>query len=161
VGNSGPDFQSWSAADYRLRQTLQASERQIVNLDEEISFIQDYLEIEKARFGKRLCVEQIVSVDSAEIPCLTLQLLIENAIKHGAASKIGTTTIPILALQERDRGQIRVSGDGVGMPKEKGYGLRNLMARLNTLYATEFSWQIPKRNCSVSPGSFPPSVRTE
>jgi two-component system, LytTR family, sensor kinase len=106
-------------------------------------------------------VEQIVSVDSAEIPCLTLQLLIENAIKHGAASKIGTTTIPILALQERDRGQIRVSGDGVGMPKEKGYGLRNLMARLNTLYATEFSWQIPKRNCSVSPRSFPPSVRTE
>jgi LytS/YehU family sensor histidine kinase len=60
VGNSGPDFQSWSAADYRLRQTLQASEREIVNLDEEISFVQDYLETERARFGERLWVEQMV-----------------------------------------------------------------------------------------------------
>jgi LytS/YehU family sensor histidine kinase len=132
-----------------FRQTLRASEREMVSLAEELSFIQDYLEIEKARFGERLRVEQAVSVNNAEIPCFTLQLLVENAIKHGASTKIGTTTIRILALQEGDRLQIQVSDDGVGMPKdtlnhilEKGYGLRNLVDRLTILYASEFFWQI-------------------
>src|SRR5262245_41577274 len=58
-----------------FRQTLKASEREMVSLHEELSFIQDYLELEKARFGERLCVEQTVSVDNAQIPCFTLQLL--------------------------------------------------------------------------------------
>jgi len=132
-----------------FRQTLRASEQEMVSLREELRFIQDYLEIEKARFGERLRVEQTVSVDNAKVPCFTLQLLVENAIKHGASPKIGTTTIRILALQERDRVQIQVSDDGVGMPKdalehilEKGYGLRNLIDRLDILYASEFSWHV-------------------
>jgi two-component system, LytTR family, sensor kinase len=132
-----------------FRQTLRASEREMISLDEELGFIQDYLEIEKARFGERLRVEQTVSVHNAEIPCFTLQLLVENAIKHGAAPKVGMTTIHILALQERDRVLIQVSDDGVGMPNvttdhilEKGYGLRNLIERLNILYASEFSWHL-------------------
>ena len=132
-----------------FRKTLRASEREMVSLHEELSFIQDYLEIEKARFGERLRVEQTVSVVNAQIPCFTLQLLIENAIKHGAAPKIGTTTIRILALQERDRIKIQVSDDGLGMPKEalddileKGYGLRNLIDRLSILYASKFSWHV-------------------
>ena len=120
-----------------FRQTLRASEREMVSLHEELSFIQDYLEIEKARFGERLRVEQTVSVDNAKIPCFTLQLLIENAIKHGASPRIGTTTIRILALQERDR--IKDILDHI---LEKGYGLRNLIDRLNILYASEFSWHV-------------------
>src|SRR5262249_51989544 len=66
-----------------FRLTLRASEREMVSLHEELSFIQDYLEIEKARFGERLRVEQTVLVNKAKIPCFTLQLLVENAIKHG------------------------------------------------------------------------------
>jgi LytS/YehU family sensor histidine kinase len=132
-----------------FRQTVRASEREMVSLCEELSFIQDYLEIEKARFGERLRVEQTVSVSDVKIPCFTLQLLVENAIKHGASPKIGTTTIRIIALLERDRILIQVSDDGVGMPKdvldrilEKGYGLRNLIDRLSILYASDFSWYV-------------------
>jgi LytS/YehU family sensor histidine kinase len=155
-----------------FRLTLRASEREMVSLHEELSFIQDYLEIEKARFGERLRVEQTVSVDNAKIPCFTLQLLVENAIKHGASPKIGTTTISILALQERGRVKIQVSDDGVGMPKdvldhilEKGYGLRNLIDRLNILYASEFSWHVESELqkgtvVSLQLPSFP-SVRAE
>jgi len=135
-----------------FRQTLRASEREMVSIHEELSFIQDYLEIEKARFGERLRVEQTVSATNAEIPCFALQLLVENAIKHGASPKIGTTTIRILVLQERDRVQIQVSDDGVGMPKdalehilERGYGLRNLIDRLKILYGSDFSWHIESK----------------
>ena len=132
-----------------FRQTLQASEREVVSLQEELRFVQDYLEIEKARFGERLQVEERIEVNNAQIPCFTLQPLIENAIKHGAALKIGTTTIRIAVLQENGHLNIQVSDDGMGMTPsardnmlERGYGLRNLIDRLNIHYPSEFTWKV-------------------
>lgn len=132
-----------------FRQTLQASEREVVSLQEELRFVRDYLEIEKARFGERLQVEELIEVDDAQIPCFTLQPLIENAVKHGAALKIGTTTIRIAVLPENGHLNIRVSDDGMGMTPsardtmlERGYGLRNLIDRLNIHYPSEFAWKV-------------------
>ena len=132
-----------------FRRTLQVSEREIISLQEELNFIADYLEIEKARFGERLQVEQQVQVRNAEIPCFTLQPLIENAIKHGAAPKIGTTTIRIVVIQKNSRLTIRVIDDGIGIPRERldtilqrGYGLRNLIDRLTIHYQSDFSWKV-------------------
>ena len=120
-----------------FRKTLQASEQDFVSLQEELNFIQDYLEIEKARFGDRLRVEHKVEVQNVEIPCFTLQPLIENAIKHGAAPKIGTTTICVSVSRVEDHLSIQVSDNGMGMPRsavesmfERGYGLKNLIERL-------------------------------
>jgi sensor histidine kinase YesM len=132
-----------------FRQTLQASEREIISLQEELNFIRDYLEIEKARFGERLQVEQQVMVQKAEIPCFTLQPLVENAIKHGASPKIGTTTIRIEVYQSDGKLTVQVSDDGMGMNQdalnhilERGYGLKNLIDRLNILYEGNFSWKV-------------------
>ena len=132
-----------------FRQTLQASEREVVSLQEELRFVQDYLEIEKARFGERLQVEERIEVNNAQIPCFTLQPLIENAVKHGAALKIGTTTIRIAVIQENGHLNIQVSDDGMGMTPsarenmlERGYGLRNLIDRLNIHYPSEFAWKV-------------------
>jgi sensor histidine kinase YesM len=132
-----------------FRQTLQASEREVVSLQEELRFIQDYLEIEKARFGERLQVEETVDVRNAAIPCFTLQPLIENAVKHGAAPKIGTTTIRIAVRQVNGHLSIQVSDDGMGMTQEslkhmleRGYGLKNLIDRLNIHYASGFTWHV-------------------
>jgi len=132
-----------------FRQTLQVSEREVVSVQEELRFVQDYLEIEKARFGERLQVEERIEVNNGQIPCFTLQPLIENAIKHGAALKIGTTTIRIAVLQEKGHLNIQVSDDGVGMTQaaresmlERGYGLRNLIDRLNIHYPSEFTWKV-------------------
>jgi LytS/YehU family sensor histidine kinase len=132
-----------------FRQTLQASEREIISLQEELNFIRDYLEIEKARFGERLQVEQQVTVQKAEIPCFTLQPLVENAIKHGASPKIGTTTIRIEVRQSDGKLTVQVSDDGIGMNQEslnhildRGYGLRNLIDRLNIFYQGNFSWKV-------------------
>ena len=132
-----------------FRKTLQASEKDFVSLQDELNFIQDYLEIEKARFGDRLRVEQKVEVQNVEIPCFTLQPLIENAIKHGAAPKIGTTTIRISVSRVEDQLSIQVSDNGMGMPRsavesmfERGYGLKNLIERLQILYPSEFTWKV-------------------
>ncbi|HVN80562.1 MAG TPA: histidine kinase [Terriglobia bacterium] len=132
-----------------FRRTLQVSEKEIISLQEELNFIADYLEIEKARFGERLQVEQRVQVQNAKIPCFTLQPLIENAIKHGAAPKIGTTTIQIDVTQWNGRLTIRVTDNGVGIPRpkldsilERGYGLRNLIDRLTIHYRSDFTWKV-------------------
>jgi sensor histidine kinase YesM len=132
-----------------FRRTLQVSEKEIISLQEELNFIADYLEIEKARFGERLQVVRKVAVEDAQIPCFTLQPLIENAIKHGAAPKIGTTTISIEVSQSNGRLSIRVSDNGMGIPQQKmesilerGYGLRNLIDRLTILYQSDFSWKV-------------------
>ena len=132
-----------------FRQTLQVSERAVISLQEELRFVQDYLEIEKARFGERLQVEEQIEVNNAQIPYFTLQPLIENAIKHDAALKIGTTTIRIAVLQENGHLNIQVSDDGMGMTPsardnmlERGYGLRNLIDRLNIHYPSEFTWKV-------------------
>ncbi len=132
-----------------FRRTLQVSEREMISLEEELNFIQDYLEIEKARFGDRLQIEHHVSAGNVEIPCFTLQPLVENAIKHGAAPKIGTTTISIEVRQTNSRLAIRVADDGVGMSRhaletllQRGYGLKNLIDRLNILYPSDFSWKV-------------------
>ncbi len=132
-----------------FRRTLQVSEKEIISLQEELNFIADYLEIEKARFGERLQVEQRVQVQNAKIPCFTLQPLIENAIKHGAAPKIGTTTIQIEVTQRNGRLTIRVRDNGIGIPRpkldsilERGYGLRNLIDRLTIHYRSDFTWKV-------------------
>ncbi len=155
-----------------FRQTLQASEREVVSLQEELRFVQDYLEIEKARFGERLQVEERIEVNNAQIPCFTLQPLIENAIKHGAALKIGTTTIRIAVLQDNGHLNIQVSDDGMGMTPsardsmlERGYGLRNLIDRLNIHYPSEFTWKVESEFekgtvVSLALPCHPPATRT-
>ncbi len=132
-----------------FRRTLQVSEKEIISLHEELSFIADYLEIEKARFGERLQVVQRVEVQDARIPCFTLQPLIENAIKHGAAPKIRTTTIRIEVTQTDSRLTIRVTDDGMGIPRQnlegilqRGYGLRNMIDRLTIHYGSDFTWKV-------------------
>ncbi len=132
-----------------FRKTLQASEREVVSVEDELNFIKDYLEIEKTRFGERLQVDECISVQNAEVPCFTLQPLIENAIKHGAAPKIGTTTIRISVQESNGQLDIQVSDNGIGMTQdslrnilERGYGLRNLVDRLNIHYPNGFSWNV-------------------
>jgi two-component system sensor histidine kinase YesM len=78
-----------------------------------------------------------------------LQPLIENAVKHGAAPKIGTTTIRIAVRQINGQLHIQVSDDGMGMTREslnhmleRGYGLKNLVDRLNIHYPSEFGWNV-------------------
>jgi len=135
-----------------FRRTLQVSEKEFISLEDELTFIEDYLEIEKARFGERLQVVREVSVIDAVIPSFTLQPLIENAIKHGAAPKIGTTTIRIVVAQCDNRLKLQVTDDGMGIPDSKirnflenGYGLRNLIGRLSILYSSDFSWKLESK----------------
>jgi signal transduction histidine kinase len=125
-----------------LRLTLERIGTQQVSLKDEVDFIEKYLDIERARFGDRLRVD--VDVDArildASVPNLLLQPLVENAVRHGIARKVGGGRVEIVARREGDRLRLVIRDDGVGLGPEAlqlvntGVGLTNTRSRLEHLY---------------------------
>jgi two-component system LytT family sensor kinase len=122
-----------------LRETLHAGLVDRVPLDQELSLLNRYVEIQRGRFGDRLDVR--VSIDdpaarAALVPSLLLQPLVENAIKHGIGAKVTAGRIDITAARDGDRLVLAVSDDGRGVTGEvqEGVGLGNCRARLQNLY---------------------------
>jgi LytS/YehU family sensor histidine kinase len=90
---------------------------------EEYFFVRTYLYLEKARFGDRLKIRYDVDPQcmSLPVPILTIQPLIENAVKHGVGSKPEGGLVELRARLEPIGGvvRIRVSDNGVGMESER------------------------------------------
>ncbi len=100
-----------------LRRLLRRHET-FVPLREELQFIDDYLDIEVARFGKDNLdiVKQIEeSALEAFIPSMLLQPIVENSLKHGLAPKLGGGKIQLRAVQVNGRLQIEIEDNGVGI----------------------------------------------
>lgn len=122
-----------------LRYTTKYSEQQLVQLTDELSHIDQYLSIENLRFGERLVYRKNVSKEACErfLPCLVLQPIIENAIKHGVNQSIETVIVQVNAHIELDKLCIVISNtkDGESIKKGTGTGLKNLANRLKILYS--------------------------
>ena len=90
-------------------------------LAEELRSIDRYLLIERARFGDRLQVRLQVAPEvlPVAVPYLCLQPLVENAVRHGLASKAGTGTVSIIASDAGSECLISVEDDGVGMDPDQ------------------------------------------
>ena len=131
-----------------FRRTLALAERERITLGEEVVLCEHFLAIEKRRFGAKLVAELRVSPEAAAclLPPMTLQPLLENAIKHGIRQVDGGGTIAVDALV-RDgwlhvavtnpvaREDVPASGHGVG--------LKNIRERLAVLYGqrARIGWQ--------------------
>ena len=125
-----------------LRNTLQTPERHTVSLREELEMINEYVEIEKVRFGPRLIVLFDVQPDAngAEVPRFLLQPLVENAIRHGIAQRPKGGSIAIRAGLVDAALRIEVESDqldsSTGAAAGVGVGLRNSTQRLEMLYGS-------------------------
>jgi two-component system, LytTR family, sensor kinase len=127
-----------------FRHVLTHHDRPFSSIDEEISFLRTYLQIEKVRFGERLQVNFDIqeSVLQFLVPTLILQPLVENSIKHGLGPKVGENRLTIRARQRSDYLELTVEDNGVGASTSKklsgrsftGFGLRNVEERLQTVY---------------------------
>jgi two-component system, LytTR family, sensor kinase len=119
-----------------LRRSLDEAHHE-VPLHQELAFLNEYIDIQRMRFGDRLSVTLAIdpATTAARVPVLLLQPLVENAIKHGASDDDGTATVIVRA--SRDNGQLllRVEDRGPGPgDAPEGVGLRNTRERLRTLY---------------------------
>jgi two-component system, LytTR family, sensor kinase len=137
-----------------LRRLLRKHET-FVSLREELQFIDDYLDIEVARFGKdNLDIVKQVEDSALEafIPSMLLQPIVENCLKHGLAPKLGGGKIQLRAVQHDGRLQIEIEDNGVGISEEKmphvyveGIGLSNVRERLHVLYGADFRLDLESR----------------
>lgn len=126
-----------------FRYQLRASQQDLVPLQDELEFVSNYLDLEKARFGDRLEIEIEVADELLEekIPPMLLQPLVENSIKHGLASLIDGGKIGIRIWKAEDKLRFEISDTGVGLKDKeaafsKGIGLKNTAARLAKRYQT-------------------------
>ncbi|WP_421015060.1 sensor histidine kinase, partial [Glutamicibacter creatinolyticus] len=119
-------------------------------LAEELEAIDRYLLLEKARFGERIRVSLQIAPEvlPTQIPFLSLQPLVENAVRHGLEAKPDGGLISITATDEGQYAMIQVEDDGAGMDPQKlssvlagtttnlHVGLRNVDVRLRQIYGS-------------------------
>ena len=131
-----------------LRLTLDTSDRQLVPLFEELSFLDHYLAIQRIRFGDRLRFEQVIDEDVRHVlvPSMTIQPLVENSIRHGLSHRARGGLVRVAATRSGDHHiRITVEDDGVGLPadwspgKSLGLGLSITAQRLAVLYPRQDS----------------------
>ena len=136
-----------------VRIAMDDADEQTVPLEREMEFIRRYLSIQKARLGDRLQMDVDVGPDvmGARVPNLVLQPLVENAVEHGIAKRLGQGRLWIRAARENGRLRLEVADDGPGLSKEKldptewRIGLRNTRDRLSQLYGKEQRFELTNR----------------
>ena len=134
-----------------FRYCLQTPDK-LISLEEEMEIVRAYLEIEKLRLGARLQVAIDVDESAREIkiPVLSIQPLVENAIKHGVAASDRPGWVKISARQELGAIRITVQDSGCGLSSDverrvaaqktalgMGLGLENVSKRLQLCYGNE------------------------
>ncbi|WP_223643564.1 sensor histidine kinase [Corallococcus sp. EGB] len=126
-----------------LRSTLTGPQQALIPLEQELEGIHSYLALEKVRFEERLQVEWAVSPAAAQalLPALTVQPLVENALKHGArrgavlhVALRATLEADELCLEVANTGTLRRAADAHAAPASMGIGLRNVQERLAVLF---------------------------
>jgi two-component system LytT family sensor kinase len=137
-----------------LRRLLRKHET-FVPLQEELDFIDDYLDIEVARFGRdNLQIHKQIEGHTLDafVPSMLLQPIVENALKHGLATKLGGGEITIRTSTRDARLVIEIEDNGVGIPEDRmsqvfgdGIGISNVHERLRVLYGGDFRMDISSR----------------
>ena len=127
-----------------FRYTLRGSSREWASLQDELDFATAYLDVEQARFGKRLQVR--IDVDATlleiDVPTMLLQTLVENAIKHGIAQNRQPGEVAIEARRVGDQLELIVRNDGppprtMQTARGERFGLAHIRQRLEHAFGDE------------------------
>jgi hypothetical protein len=128
-----------------LRRLLRSDRPHEITLAEELAFVEQYVAIEMMRFPDRLLVEWSVDADTRDalVPDMLLQPLVENAIRHGVARRVGATRLEISAHADGKTLRLAVTDEGTpddytpaGEAAGGGVGLANTRERLRAMYGS-------------------------
>jgi signal transduction histidine kinase len=144
-----------------FRYALRKSEKEWVRLDEEVEFVMSCLRVEQARFGERLTVHVAIesSLGAIPVPAMSIQPLVENAIKHGTSLAEDRGRLEVEAALDGGKLRVEVVDNGPGFPcgfslgdDTAGYGLRNIADRLRGYYGNtaELNWERRDGNTRVT-----------
>lgn len=134
-------------------------DRTLIPLGEELQIVQAYLEIESLRLGSRLSFELIANAEVRRvmIPVLSIQPIVENAIKHGISRLSSGGRVAVVAKESGDLLQVTVRDNGPGLQiagptSGLGLGLDNVRKRLRLCYGdpSDLRLESSPEGCSVS-----------
>jgi sensor histidine kinase YesM len=134
-----------------LRVSLDTSSRPLIPLREELAMVESYIDIERVRFGDKLrgSVEVPAELQDAEVPPMSVQSLVENAVKYGITpqSNGGECLITASAEGESIRIEVRDTGPGFDLAAiRSGHGLDNLVERLDALFGAKARLNVSRRD---------------
>lgn len=132
-----------------LRYSIGSFEKEWVALSEEMEFVEQYLELEKHRYGDRLQYNILMDEEltNVEIPPMIIQPIVENAVKHGIGPTEKGGTIKITLTHNRNYMTVAVTDTGRGLtdPEEvkssNGIGVRNTDEHLEKRYGEDSKLQ--------------------
>ena len=130
-----------------LRYAVDMSRQEQVTVAEELAIVEDYLQLEALHYEERLRykVEADPATLSLSLPPMSIQLLVENAIKHGISRLQGGGFLHVQLKLVQDQLQIEVENSGqlqLSSSERKGHGLKNIRDRVRLLYGEEAFFEI-------------------
>lgn len=129
-----------------LRAGLYRGNAILMPLEDELALVKDYLELEKMRMGERLTykIESDVSFSSISVPRMSIQGLVENAVKHGVSARKEGGFVHLFLSEKSDLLCIEVISPGkLSRDHDKaGIGLTNLEERLQIIYTGNAQFEI-------------------
>jgi signal transduction histidine kinase len=137
-----------------FRYTLRRSDQEWAPLDQELAFARAYLDVEQARFGKRLefAIDADDSALRSHVPSMLLQTLVENAVKHGISRLRTPGRIDIRALRENGKVTLEVRDTGPGPESTftsapgESFGLRSVRDRLQGHFGANASLELGREH---------------
>ena len=131
--------------------------RSYVTLGEELAHVERYLRLEQARFREKLhvVIDVVPEALGAVVPAMSVQPLVENAVRHGVEQRAGTGRVEITGRIAGEDVELRVTDDGSGIEPERvplvlagtggGIGLSNVDGRLRATFGERYALRIDSR----------------
>ena len=133
-----------------LRASLDSTNQSLIPLEQELIMVENYLDIEKARFGSKLhgTVEIPPELKDAKVPPLAIQSLVENAVKYGITPQKTGGELLVRAFAQNGDLHVEVSDSGPGFELTAvpaGHGLDNLVGRLDAIFGDRAGLNVTRR----------------
>ncbi|MGA2755363.1 MAG: histidine kinase [Terracidiphilus sp.] len=134
-----------------LRASLDTSANSLIPLHQEIAMVESYLDIERVRLGEKLRARVEVPVDLQEtmVPTMSVQSLVENAVKHGITPQSDGGEVLVTARADAECVRIDVADTGPGFELAglcAGHGLDKLVQRLDALFGDRARLNVFRRD---------------
>jgi LytS/YehU family sensor histidine kinase len=134
-----------------LRASLDTSGRPLIPLQQEVSMVESYLDIERARYGDKLrsAIDIPAELENAKVPPMSVQSLVENAVKHAITPQNHGGEVAVRAGAESGNLRIEICDTGPGFDLAAvpaGHGLDNLVGRLHALFGEKARLNVSRRD---------------